>query len=114
MKIIGLFFPALISLKISMARENGKADIIQVIIRYGLYVLLDNWLAQVIITYVLGMSDVAADALDSFPFFTKYVVITAIVAAVLPLCLELAAKYFKISVKTGVNGEENSNNKENK
>lgn len=64
-----------------------------------------------IITYVLGISDVTADAFNSFPFFTKYVVIAAFVAMLLPFCVELVKKYFSITVETGVDGEKGRNNK---
>ncbi len=114
MKIIGLFFPALISLKICLARDSGNSiNIVLLLIRYGLYVLWDNWVTQLLITYVLGISDVTAEALNSVSFFTKYVVIAAGVAVLLPLCVELVKKYFKISVETGINDEENKEDKEN-
>lgn len=112
MEIIALFFPTTISMKISVNRSVEKdTGILQVIIKYGLYVLADNLLTQLIITYVLGISDVTADAFNSFPFFTKYVVIAAFVAMLLPFCVELVKKYFSITVETGVDGEKGRNNK---
>lgn len=106
MQLIGLFFPALISLKLSMNRniENSK-NILQVILRYGIYALCINWLAQVLITYILNISDVTVDALASFPFFAKYTFIAAVIAVFLPILEELIKKYIKITIKTGVDVE---------
>ena len=56
---------------------------------------------------------ITADAFNSFPFFTKYVVIAAFVAMLLPFCVELVKKYFSITVETGVDGEKGRNNKKN-
>lgn len=41
------------------------------IIRYGVYVLLNTLITQTVITYVLGISQVAESALTSFPFFCE-------------------------------------------
>ncbi len=114
MQIIGLFFPALISMKLSMNRnvENNK-NIFQVISRYGIYVLCINWLAQVLITYVLNISDVTVDALASFPFFTKYTLIAAVVGAFLPILEELIKKCIKVTIETGVDVERDKSNKKN-
>ncbi len=103
MEIISLFFPSFISLRFSLDRDNSKnQSVIQVIIKYGMYVLVNNWLAQVAVTYILNVSDVTADALNSFPFFIKYIVIASVIAIAIPFVEELVKKYFKISVETGV------------
>ena len=114
MEIIALFFPAMISMKISLNRMVEKnTGILQAIIKYGLYVLADNLLTQLIITYVLGISDVTADAFNSFPFFTKYIVIASFVAMLLPFCVELVSKYIRVTIETGADGEKGRNNKKN-
>lgn len=113
MTIIGLFFPALISLKIALSRNSGKTEnVSQTITTYGIYVLINNWLAQVVITYILNVSDVTADAFNSFPFFIKYIVISAVISIVVPFVAELIGKYFKISIETGTGCGKDENDEE--
>ena len=114
MEIIALFFPAIISVKISLYRtEKKNSDMIQMLMRYGVYVLADNLLTQLIVTYVIGITDVTADALRSFPFFIKYIIITTFIAALLPLGVELTRKYLRVTVEIGVDGEEDRNRNKN-
>lgn len=81
--------------------------------KYGIYVLADNLLTQLIITYVIGITDVTADAFRSFPFFIKYIIIAVFIAIILPFCVELVRKYLRVTVETGVDGEEDRNNNKN-
>lgn len=97
MKFIGLFMPAIVSLMIRN-RKQTKADwrMPQVFFQYGIYVLLNVWLTECIITYGLGLSDVIEDALTSFPFFTKYTLIALVMAVVVPYAEEIVRKYVSI------------------
>ena len=69
MRIIGLFFPALISVAIKHSR-NSKCDyqMPKILGEYGIYVLINVLITTSIITYGLNVSGVTIDVLDSFPF----------------------------------------------
>lgn len=99
MVIIALFLPSFISMAIYRKRSNKVAhDWQAMIVRYGIYVLLNTWIAQVIITYLLGQGQVTESALTSFPFFIKYVVIASACAVILPYIEEMIKKCIGVSV----------------
>lgn len=109
MEIIGLFFPALVSLKFSIGKgDKEKRNTLDLVIKYGIYVLINTGITQMIITYVLNVSDVTADAFNSFPFFIKYIAIALIIAVAIPYCEKLLKLFFGISVETGVHGDANN------
>ncbi|MCM1087937.1 MAG: hypothetical protein NC419_07245 [Muribaculaceae bacterium] len=111
MKIIGLFFPAFISLSIRCARDKKfSLRTASAVVTYGIYTLVNVLLATIIITYGLNVSGVTADALDSFPFFTKYMVIAVILAVCVPYLEEMVRKY--IHIKLTVKGESHHDKKE--
>lgn len=100
MTVIGLFFPSFVSVAIYMKLSKDALCRWQtLIIRYGVYVLLDTLITQIDITYLLGISQVMESALTSFPFFVKYVLIALIWAVVLPFVEEMLKKYIKVSIK---------------
>lgn len=100
MTVIGLFFPSFVSVAIYMKLSKDALCRWQtLIIRYGVYVLLDTLITQIVITYLLGISQVMESALTSFPFFVKYVLIALIWAVVLPFVEEMLKKYIKVSIK---------------
>lgn len=97
MTVIGLFFPAIISVTIRQRRRaDPKTDFLSVFIEYGLSVLFCNLFSMVLITYVLGIGDVAMSAFESFPFFTKYTVIAVVIAFIMPYLDEIFKKYIQI------------------
>lgn len=99
MIIIGLFFPSLIAMAIYRKRSKGVSSGWQpMIIRYGVYVLLNTWITQALITYLLGQGQVTESALTSFPFFIKYVVIASACAVILPYIEEMIKKCIGVSV----------------
>lgn len=111
MRIIGLFFPAFISLSIRCARdEKFSLRTPAVVVAYGIYALVNVLLTTIIITYGLNVSGVTVDALDSFPFFTKYVVIAVIMAVCVPYIEEMFRKY--IHIRLTVKGEVHHDKKE--
>lgn len=99
MEIIGLFFPAIVSMLVKN-RGNMKSDwhMPGVFFRYGIYVLANVFLTVCIITYGLGVSGVTSDAFNSFPFFIKYTAIALVMAGVVPYVEEIIGKYFKITL----------------
>ena len=98
MRITGLFFPAFISIAIKHSRNPELTwQIPKALVEYGIYVLVNVLVTTVIITYVLNISDVTVDALDSFPFFTKYAVIAIIAAVLTPYMQEIVKKYVEVT-----------------
>ncbi|MDO4304540.1 MAG: hypothetical protein Q4D94_11565 [Bacillota bacterium] len=106
MTVIGLFFPSFVSMALYMKLSRDTLSRWQtLIIRYGVYVLFNTLITQIVITYLLGISQVEETALKSFPFFVKYVLIALIWAVVLPFMEELLKKYIKVSIKISTDKE---------
>jgi len=97
--------PAFISLMIRYMQKK-TIDPGKMIVEYGVYTLVITLLTQIVVTYVLGVSDVVQDAFYSFPFFIKYVIIASVIAVVLPLGQAILKKYIAVSVEVGVYDEE--------
>lgn len=99
MEIIGLFFPAIVSVLISN-RRNTEADwrMPRVLFKYGTYVLVNGFLTECIIVYGLGMSGVTSEAFDSFPFFIKYTMIALVMAVIVPYVEAIIGKYIKLTL----------------
>lgn len=97
MEIIALFFPAFIAMTIRQKRGTGcEKHWFLVLLEYGRTVLWCNLLTVMIITYVLGMDSVVGEALNSFSFFSKYMIIASVCSFVLPYVQEVVARYIKI------------------
>lgn len=100
MIIIGLFFPSFIALAIYRKRSGGASGGWQsTIIRFGVYVLINTWITQALLTYLLGQGQIVESALTSFPFFTKYVAIASVLASVMPYIEEAIRKGIGVSVE---------------
>lgn len=99
MQVIGLFFPAIVSVMIRN-RKNTESGwrMPAILFRYGIYVLVNALLTICVITYGLGLSDVTVDALNSFRFFTKYTVIALMMAILVPFVEEIIGKYIQITL----------------
>lgn len=98
MRIIGLFFPALISVSIKHSRNPEYTwQFPQILVEYGIYVLVNVLLTTVAVTYVMNVPGVIVDALDSFPFFIKYMVIAVLAAVFVPYIEEMIRKYIHIT-----------------
>lgn len=98
MEVIGLFFPAIVSVMIRNRRNTESGwGMPAILFRYGIYVLVNVFLTVCVITYGLGVSGVTADALNSFSFFTKYTVIAIIMAVLVPFAEEIIGKYIQIT-----------------
>lgn len=101
MILLAIFGPAFISVMIRY-KQKKYSEILGIMIEYGIYTLLITLLTQSFIIYVLGISGVIQEALESFPFFTKYVVFAIIIAIFLPLMQALVEKYIKVSIEVSV------------
>lgn len=108
MILLAILGPAFISVWIRY-KQKKYSELCKMIIEYGIYTLMVTLFTQSSITYVLRVSGVTQDALESFPFFTKYVVIAVIIATVLPIVQALIVKYIKVSVEVEIYDEEKVN-----
>ncbi len=106
MTIVGIFIPGMVSVWI---KHKRNAECIwntpKVLFEYGIYVLINVFLTGCMITYALGMPDVTSDALNSFPFFTKYILIAVVMAVLVPYVEEIIKKYFQITLVVRTNDE---------
>lgn len=99
MEMIGLFFPAIVSVMISNRRNTESGwRMPTILFRYGIYVLVNVLLTVCVITYGFGLSGVTVDALNSFPFFHKYMVLALIMAILVPFVEEIIRKYIQITL----------------
>ena len=105
MILLAVLGPSLISVMIRY-KQKKYSELCEMIIEYGIYTLTVTLFTQSLITYVLKIPGVTQDALQSFPFFTKYVVFAIVFAALLPFLQALIAKYIKVSIEVGVYNEE--------
>lgn len=113
MILLAILGPAFISVMIRY-KQKKYTELCEMVIEYGIYTLLITLFTQSLITYVLRISSVTQDALQSFPFFTKYVVFAIIIATVIPLIQALIVKYIKVSIEVGVyDAEKESEEKTN-
>ena len=115
MEVIGFFFPAVVSVMIRNRRSTESGWRMPVILfRYGIYVLVNVLLTVCVITYGLGVSGVTADALNSFPFFTKYTMIALIMAILVPIVEEIVKKYIQITLTVRGYDEKGEDHMENR
>lgn len=111
MDIIGLFFPAIISVQIKHRRNAEAAwNAPKVLLEYGMYVLINVFITAWIVTYGFGLSDVSSGSLHGFAFFIKYTLLASVVAVIVPLAEEIIRKYIRItlSVRTYDKNEKNT------
>lgn len=115
MEIIGLFFPAAISVWIKHTR-NAEAtwNMPKVLFEYAIYVLINVFITACTVTYGLGLSGVTSDALHSFPFFTKYIIIASAAAILVPYAEEIIRKYIKVTLAVRTYDEKGNNNMEDR
>lgn len=78
MKIMALFFPALIALKLN--GKNDESKIISIVFEFCMYVLLINVSVMSVISYVLHIEDVTEVALQSFSFCVIYILMACVSA----------------------------------
>lgn len=110
MIVVGLLFPSFISMAIYRKR-SGETGIgwQSMLVRFGIYVLLNTWIVQALLTYLFGQGDITESALTSFPFFTKYVVLASLIAVILPYVEEIVRKCIGVSVSFTANDGKKKN-----
>lgn len=97
MEFAALFFPAFIAMTIRQKRGTGcEKHWFPILLEYGRTVLWCNLFTIILITYVLGMDSVVGEALNSFSFFSKYVMIACVCSFIIPYVQEVVARYIKI------------------
>ena len=102
MSSIALFMPAVISVEVWHRRNKGiEWKWYDYIKEYAIALLINTFLAQAVITYLLGLDGVDITAFSTFPFFTKYVAIATVLAVLVPYIREIIGKYFSISFEVG-------------
>ena len=108
MIFMGLFLPACITIAIRRRRNiSCEKNWLSILLEYGKTVLFCNLVIMIIITYVFKVDSVDITALNSFPFFTKYVVMAVVYSAVIPYLEEIIKKLFQIKFTVlGKNEEE--------
>lgn len=104
MKVICLFFPALISVFIRHIRRHTLWILPSYLLEYGIYVLINVWTTTSIITYIIGI-EVVSTSLDSFPFFTKYTAIAVITAVLIPYIEEIIKTYISVRLTVRIKDE---------
>lgn len=113
MSFIALFFPACISLIIRHRRNKELSwSVPESILEYAVWVMLNVLLSECIIVYVLQIGSVDVTALQSFPFFTKYMVIALFLAWLLPYMEEIGRKYIGVSFSVDSRTKENDRDTE--
>lgn len=100
MSFIALFLPACISLIIRHKRNDRlKWSVPESIIEYAILVLINVLASQSVIEYVLLIDGVEMSAFQSFPFFTKYLLIAMLIAWLTPYIEEIVRKCISVSFK---------------
>lgn len=111
MSFIALFLPASISMLIRNRRKGKAYCLPESIFEYAIHVLINVFLTQSVVVYLLGISEVDMQALSSFPFFTKYTLIAMVIAWLTPYVEEIICKFVGISF-TVEEIDKNKNSKE--
>ncbi|MDE5865159.1 MAG: hypothetical protein K2H31_00950 [Lachnospiraceae bacterium] len=98
MSFIALFLPACISIMIRHKRNKElKWSLPESILEYAVLVMINVLISQCIVVYIFRISEVGMSSFHSFPFFTKYLAISMIIAWVMPYLVEIVRKYFEVS-----------------
>ncbi len=103
MEIIALFLPACISVSIRHRRNKELSwNLLPTFIEYGILSMVNVWVSVGTVTLALRIPDVTAEAFRSFPFFSKYMVISVMAAFLVPYAEEIIRKCIGVtfSVKT--------------
>lgn len=97
MILIGLFLPAFVTMAIRQKRNNGcEKQWFFILLEYSQNVLFCNLIVMSVITYILKIDNVQISAFNSFPFFTKYVILALVYSITIPYLEEFVRKLFHI------------------
>lgn len=97
-EIICLFFPAFISLSV-LEKIEKKNEIIEIISRYAIYNIMINLTGLLITAYLNNFEVLMVENLFTIVFSIKYLVLTSMVAFILPHAINYIKNNFKIKFK---------------
>ncbi len=93
MKIIALFFPAIIALKLGTRTERKEKYVwLDLLTRYSVYTIVINLSIMAIISYVLGIDGLTASVLESFSFFIVYTIMASLYAVFIVVIEKILSK----------------------
>lgn len=96
--VIAVIGPAMLSMKIKINRNGiGNQSWYVFFVYYILEILKNTFLTVATITYLFRIDDVQFSAMNSFPFFSKYIIISIVYAFLLPYIEEIIRKYIKVT-----------------
>lgn len=100
MKWICLLLPACVSMLVIYNRKGGQATSKNVIVdiwRWGVWVLINNFMTFFTLLYIVGHDSLVVDVFDSFAFSMKYILIALVYAWIIPYMVEIVKKYISIT-----------------
>lgn len=93
MKIIALFLPALIAVKINESKDsNRRKDVFNMLFQYSMFAMVVNCFAMSVVTYVLGLDGLTISVLESFSFFIVYTVLACLSSTFFGILVKIVSK----------------------
>lgn len=81
------------------------------LVRYIIYVMIVNWCDMALISYIIKPGTYVVDDMESFVFFTKYILIAIFFAWLIPYLEEIIRKYIHISFQVKEQNENDHSKK---
>lgn len=103
-----LLLPACVAMQVQIRRNGGKMlsdNILLELFRYGRWVLAVNFIAMGFTAYIVGRSDME-EYLCNFHYAVKYLVLSTLIAFIVPYLLEIYHKYISVTFTVGERNEE--------
>lgn len=103
-----LLLPACISMHVQIRRNGNRMlsdNILQELFRYGRWVLAINFMAMGLISYAMGRGDIE-EYLCNFHYAVKYLLLSMLIAYIVPYLLEIYHKYISVTFSVGERNEE--------
>lgn len=98
MKFIALFFPAILSMAIDYKKNNGETwNWFDYLYKYTAYVICNVFFTESVVSYIFKKGSVSIDALNSFSFFTKYILAASVFALILPHFYKIVKENISVS-----------------
>lgn len=93
MKIIALFFPALIAVYMNSKHlMNNLKDGFSLFFTYGMFAIAINITVMGVITYVLGLDGLTISVFESFSFFMIYTVLSCATSVFMGMLVKILRK----------------------
>lgn len=103
-----LLLPACVAMQVQIRRNGGKMlsdNILLELFRYGRWVLAINFLAISFTAYILGKVG-EEEHFRNFHFAVQYLLLSTVIAFLLPYLVEIYHKYISISFVIGERNNE--------